>query len=195
MGTKEVIPRSKPIPKPKKLTKWEKFALEKGINKRKRDSKVYDEITDSYVPTYGPKSIKKVQDKANWLIEENNDKENIVKKYGVKAKRIESNILKRKNKTDPFTEKSLNKSLKNQKEKLKVEKNKPTKKKDNEIKDLVQGDLNENNKIGKNKLKHSIKIAKDSTSSKGKFDKKSHADEKNNKRKRRDAILNDFDEE
>lgn len=31
-----VLPRSLPVPKPRQLTKWEKFAKEKGIVKRKK---------------------------------------------------------------------------------------------------------------------------------------------------------------
>lgn len=48
------LPREKPIPKVRPLTKWEKFAREKGIQKRtKRDRLVFDEATQDYVPRYG----------------------------------------------------------------------------------------------------------------------------------------------
>ncbi|KAF1779794.1 Ribosomal biogenesis regulatory protein [Phytophthora cactorum] len=40
-----VIPREKPLPKPKVETKWEKFAKEKGIDKRKKSRKVFDEAS------------------------------------------------------------------------------------------------------------------------------------------------------
>ena len=41
-----VLPREKPIPKDKQLTKWEKFRLEKGITTReKRSRMVFDPIT------------------------------------------------------------------------------------------------------------------------------------------------------
>ena len=41
-----ILPREKPIPKPKPLTKWEKFRQEKGIlEKGKRSRMVYDPIT------------------------------------------------------------------------------------------------------------------------------------------------------
>lgn len=39
-----VVPRSKPAPKAKSLTKWEAYAKEKGIVKRKKTKKVWDEI-------------------------------------------------------------------------------------------------------------------------------------------------------
>ena len=43
---KLVYPREKPIPKPKPLTKWEKFRIENGLGpKAKRSRMVFDEIT------------------------------------------------------------------------------------------------------------------------------------------------------
>lgn len=47
------LPREKPIPRERELTKWEKFAKEKGIQKRKRERLVLDEATGEYVPRYG----------------------------------------------------------------------------------------------------------------------------------------------
>merc|ERR1712110_1074888 len=35
-----ILPREKPIPKPKPLTRWQKFAQEKGIRKQKRSKMV-----------------------------------------------------------------------------------------------------------------------------------------------------------
>lgn len=40
------LPRARKIPEPKALTKWQKFAQEKGIKKQKRDKKVYDQELD-----------------------------------------------------------------------------------------------------------------------------------------------------
>lgn len=37
-----ILPRSKKCPVPKPLTKWEKFAKEKGIKKVKKDKKLFD---------------------------------------------------------------------------------------------------------------------------------------------------------
>lgn len=37
------LPRAKPVPKAKQLTKWEKYAKEKGITKRKKDKLEWDE--------------------------------------------------------------------------------------------------------------------------------------------------------
>lgn len=38
-----VLPRSRKCPVPRPLTKWEKFAQEKGIKKTKKDKKVFDD--------------------------------------------------------------------------------------------------------------------------------------------------------
>lgn len=51
------LPRTSKIPEPKPETKWEKFAREKGILKKKKDRMVYDEATGEYVPRWGYKGI------------------------------------------------------------------------------------------------------------------------------------------
>lgn len=38
-----LLPRGKPIPKEKALTKWERFAKLKGINNKKKSRKIFDE--------------------------------------------------------------------------------------------------------------------------------------------------------
>lgn len=49
-----ILPRAKPIPKPKALTKWEKYRNEKGIQPReKRGRMVYSEAKDDWVPRWG----------------------------------------------------------------------------------------------------------------------------------------------
>lgn len=53
-----VLPREKPLPKDKPLTRWEKFAKTKGIQNKKRDRMVYDEETDTYTPRWGYKGAK-----------------------------------------------------------------------------------------------------------------------------------------
>ena len=48
------LPRSKPLPKPKPLTKWEKYRAEKGIAPRKKRGRmVFSELTKDWVPRYG----------------------------------------------------------------------------------------------------------------------------------------------
>ena len=65
------LPREKPIPKERQLTKWEKFRLEKGIQaKEKRSRMVFDPKTNDWVPRYGMGSLKKLDEKYNWVMEE-----------------------------------------------------------------------------------------------------------------------------
>ncbi|CAL5025887.1 unnamed protein product [Urochloa decumbens] len=47
------LPREKHLPKPKPLTKWELFAKAKGITKRKKNKREWDEQTQSWKRTYG----------------------------------------------------------------------------------------------------------------------------------------------
>jgi len=49
-----LMPREKPLPKKKKLTKWEEFAKAKGINGKKKKSRMlWDEKTKSWKPRWG----------------------------------------------------------------------------------------------------------------------------------------------
>ena len=41
-----VLPRLRKVPGLKPMTKWEKFAKEKGITKKKKDKKTFDEVLD-----------------------------------------------------------------------------------------------------------------------------------------------------
>lgn len=62
-----VLPREKPIPKAKPLTRWQKFAKAKGIQNRKRDRMVFDEESDEYKPRFGFKGINQVD--KDWCME------------------------------------------------------------------------------------------------------------------------------
>lgn len=48
-----LLPRAKPIPKPKPLTAWQKFAQEKGIQKQKRSKLVWDEGAQDWKRRHG----------------------------------------------------------------------------------------------------------------------------------------------
>lgn len=66
-----VLPRAKPVPKPKPPTKWEQFAKTKGIkskSSKNREKLVYDETTRKWVPRYGYQKVKN-DDQKDWLIE------------------------------------------------------------------------------------------------------------------------------
>lgn len=62
------LPRARKLPQPKQLTKWEQFAKEKGIKKKKKDKKVWDSELDKWVPTYGYQKVKAEKEK-NWVLE------------------------------------------------------------------------------------------------------------------------------
>ncbi len=49
------LPREKPLPKPKALTKWQKYAQEKGIRKRKRSALAFDEEAGEWRRRHGYK--------------------------------------------------------------------------------------------------------------------------------------------
>ena len=66
-----VLPREKPVPKEEVKTKWEKFREERGMApKRKRSRLVFDPVTKDWLPRWGKGSLKKVQDKLNFVMEE-----------------------------------------------------------------------------------------------------------------------------
>jgi len=67
-----ILPRALAIPKPKPLTKWEKFKIEKNITQRKRSRMVYSEIAGDFVPRWGKNSIKKIEKYTNWALEDKN---------------------------------------------------------------------------------------------------------------------------
>jgi len=50
-----LLPREKPTPKPKPLTRWEAFAKDKGIQNKKKDRMVYDDRSKEWRPQYGYK--------------------------------------------------------------------------------------------------------------------------------------------
>lgn len=92
-----VIPREKPIPKPKPLTKWEEFARTKGIRKKKRDRLVLDKNTQEWKPRYG---YKRANDETQeWLLEvpENADpyEDQFEKRIQAKKERIAKNEYQR----------------------------------------------------------------------------------------------------
>ena len=67
-----ILPRALAIPKPKPLTKWEKFKIEKNITQRKRSRMVYSDIAGDFVPRWGKNSIKKIENDTNWALEDKN---------------------------------------------------------------------------------------------------------------------------
>jgi len=60
------LPREKPLPAPKKQTKWEKFAQSKDIQNRKRERMVWDDESQQWRPRWGYKRDAELKD---WLVE------------------------------------------------------------------------------------------------------------------------------
>ena len=100
------IPREKPVPKPRPLTKWEQFAKEKGIKKKQRNTKVWDEETKSWKFSWGYRKKmgeKQRKDYAANLKREMDEEQNKnsnkkvygTKKYLTKGERIAKNELNR----------------------------------------------------------------------------------------------------
>lgn len=59
------LPREKPIPRERPQTKWEQYAREKGIQKRRRrDRLVWDEDVQDFIPRYGKGSAKALEQEA-----------------------------------------------------------------------------------------------------------------------------------
>jgi len=62
------LPREKPLPKAKPLTKWQKFAIEKGITKKPKPKATWDEILQKWIPAYGYKKAAAEKEK-DWVLE------------------------------------------------------------------------------------------------------------------------------
>ncbi|CAG9839647.1 unnamed protein product [Diabrotica balteata] len=95
---KTLLPRMKPIPKPRALTKWEQFAKAKGIQKKKKSKLSWDEQLKKWVPLYGFKRAQAEKEK-DWVIEvpANADpmEDQFQKKVQAKGERVAKNELQR----------------------------------------------------------------------------------------------------
>lgn len=95
---KMVLPRMKPVPKPKTLTKWQQFAKDKGIQKKKKSKLSWDEQLKKWVPLYGFKRAKAQSDK-DWVLEvpdnANPYEDQFAKKIEAKSERVAKNELQR----------------------------------------------------------------------------------------------------
>jgi len=63
-----VLPREKPPPKEKPVTKWEEFRREKGLRKRKKENKIFDEASGKWLPAYGMKRRREEREQ-DWVRE------------------------------------------------------------------------------------------------------------------------------
>ncbi|XP_043248725.1 ribosome biogenesis regulatory protein homolog [Colletes gigas] len=95
-----VLPRSRQVPKPKPLTKWQQFAKQKGITSKKSSkSKLkWDDELQKWIPKFGYKRSK-VMEQKEWLVELNNENKAMEDSFSVskaaKQERISKNELQR----------------------------------------------------------------------------------------------------
>lgn len=144
-----VFPRFKPLPTQKILSKWERFAKEKGIKKKKKRSRmVWSEEAQDFVPRWGFNSIKKIKEKGDIVREH---------KPGM---------------TDPFLESKIDKQMKRKRQKIKEMDNSLRKKGINPGK-ARRLNLN-NHKIKKKKIQKSLNNTQIANASLGKFDHKTN---------------------
>ncbi|XP_045497328.1 ribosome biogenesis regulatory protein homolog [Colias croceus] len=88
-----VLPRAKPVPKPKPLTKWQEFAKAKGITKQKKSKLEWDEQLQKWVPLYGFKKSAAEKEK-NWLIEVPQNLDPMTDMYEKKASEKSEKVAK-----------------------------------------------------------------------------------------------------
>ncbi|XP_071514943.1 ribosome biogenesis regulatory protein homolog [Panulirus ornatus] len=62
------LPREKPMPKNRFISKWEQYARDKGIQRKKRAKKTWDDVLKQWVPRYGYRKVKAEKEK-NWVKE------------------------------------------------------------------------------------------------------------------------------
>ncbi|XP_074605673.1 ribosome biogenesis regulatory protein homolog [Brevipalpus obovatus] len=61
------LPRFRSVPRSRPPTKWEQFSKSKGIQKRKKEKLVFDELSKQWKPRYGYRRAD--QDGENWMAE------------------------------------------------------------------------------------------------------------------------------
>jgi len=92
------LPREKPVPKPRQMTKWEKYAQEKGITKKKKNKVEWDEQLQKWIPRYGFRAVEAENEK-DWLIEvgdhQDPNEDPFMKKRVDKKERVAKNELQR----------------------------------------------------------------------------------------------------
>ena len=89
------LPREKPLPKPRPLTRWERFAKEKGIVKKKRSKMVWDEDHQRWAPRFGYGRANNAKE-APWLIEAKPGDDPSVDPFEVRAEARKERLNKQK---------------------------------------------------------------------------------------------------
>lgn len=93
-----ILPRSRHVPKPKPLSKWQEFAKTKGIQKKKKSKLTWDEQLKKWIPLYGYKRAAAQKEK-DWVVEvpQNADpmEDQFAKKADIKSEKVAKNELQR----------------------------------------------------------------------------------------------------
>ncbi|XP_001379079.1 ribosome biogenesis regulatory protein homolog [Monodelphis domestica] len=91
------LPREKPLPKPRPLTRWQQFAQLKGIRPRKKTSLVWDEASKQWRRRWGYQRAR--DDTKDWLIEvpggADPNEDQFAKRLQAKKERVAKNELNR----------------------------------------------------------------------------------------------------
>ncbi|KAJ1948374.1 Rhodanese- sulfurtransferase, partial [Dispira parvispora] len=164
---KLVLPREKHVPKPKPMTRWERFAQAKGIQNRKKSRLVYDEATDEYLPRWGYKGVNNKE--KDWLIELKDNDDPFEDQYQKRRDEKKGRVAKDQRRQQRNAEEAA------AKEKLGVENPRALRKAD---------------------LQRALAVTKSSTASVGKFDPKLEGEPKIKgvKRKFQSATISSKDE-
>merc|ERR1712136_189221 len=92
-----ILPREKPVPKPKSETRFERFARMKGMKKRKKDKLVYDEASGKWKRRHG--YDKANEKEKNWMMPYKKTEDTSVdlfkKQTEAKKERVAKNELQR----------------------------------------------------------------------------------------------------
>eukprot|EP00189_Rhodosorus_marinus_P007860 CAMPEP_0184752582 /NCGR_PEP_ID=MMETSP0315-20130426/43654_1 /TAXON_ID=101924 /ORGANISM="Rhodosorus marinus, Strain UTEX LB 2760" /LENGTH=281 /DNA_ID=CAMNT_0027231921 /DNA_START=65 /DNA_END=910 /DNA_ORIENTATION=- len=147
------IPREKPVPKPSEPTKWEMFAKEKGIQKKKRDRMVWDEESQTFKPRYGYKSKSSLKDVP--ILDHTSDLAAGENPFSKKKRAAKDRVEKNEKKREANEKKSRRKGAAPLPSLVEVEKGPSGK-----------------GRIPQKQLAKSAKIAQRSTASVGRFDKR-----------------------
>lgn len=174
--TNTFLPREKPVPKPKPLTKWEEYAKKKGIENKKRSRMVWDKELDQWKPRYGYKKAN--DDQAQWCMEvpvnKDPNEDQFQKAKDVKKERVAKNEYQRLRNISKAQKAAGNKSA------PLSSKLKPEVKKD------------------KKRLTKEIDVAKVSTASMGKFQEKlpnEKPNKKTGKKRKFETVCGDMNDE
>eukprot|EP00327_Prymnesium_parvum_P018752 CAMPEP_0113265360 /NCGR_PEP_ID=MMETSP0008_2-20120614/19457_1 /TAXON_ID=97485 /ORGANISM="Prymnesium parvum" /LENGTH=279 /DNA_ID=CAMNT_0000114167 /DNA_START=27 /DNA_END=866 /DNA_ORIENTATION=+ /assembly_acc=CAM_ASM_000153 len=91
------LPREKPVPEAVPLTRWERFAKEKGIVKKKRSKMVWDEATQLWAPRYGfGRANNPKESTSDWLVEAKPGDDGSVDPFEAKADERKMRLSKQK---------------------------------------------------------------------------------------------------